>query len=296
MSASVRLQGGGLSAEISTLGAELMSLRDAEGREFLWQGDPASWARRAPVLFPNVGRLAGSALRHAGKGYPHPGGHGFAPTSDFTLAAHDAASCVLVLVADAATRAMYPFEFRLSVRFQLADGALIQIAQVENTDTQRIAASVGFHPGFQWPLPTSADKAREDHVVLFEKAEPAPVRRIADGLMVPAREPSPVVGRRLALHDGLFVKDAIIFDRPASRALWFGVEGRPGISVAFPDCPHLGLWMRPPAHYFCIEPWQGHSDPEGFTGEIFDKPGMIHLARGEGFERRLIIRPNAQQI
>ena len=54
--------------------------------------------------------------------------------------------------------------------------------------------------------------------------------------------------------------------------------------------------MRPPARYFCIEPWQGHSDPEGFTGEIFDKPGMIHLARGEGFERRLIIRPNAPQI
>lgn len=295
MSRSIALRADGLSAEISTLGAELMSLRDAQGREFLWQGDPASWARRAPVLFPNVGRLSGSALRHAGKSYPHAGGHGFAPTSDFALASHDAASCVLVLAADPATRAMYPFEFRLSIRFTLADGALTQVAQIENTDTQRIAASFGFHPGFQWPLPTSADARREDHVVLFDKAEPAPVRRIVNGLLTEAREPSPVSGRRLALHDGLFVKDAIIFDQPASRALWFGVEGRLGVAVAFPDCPHLGLWMRPPARYFCIEPWQGYSDPEGFTGEIFDKPGMIHLAPGESFERRLVIRPNASQ-
>lgn len=289
------MRAGGLSAEISTLGAELMSLRDAQGREFLWQGDPASWARRAPVLFPNVGRLAGGALRHAGKSYPHAGGHGFAPTSDFALASQDAASCVLVLTADPATRAMYPFEFRLSIRFALADGALTQVAQVENTDTQRIAASFGFHPGFQWPLPTSADARREDHVVLFAEAEPAPVRRIVNGLLAELREPSPVVGRRLALHDGLFVKDAIIFDHLASRALWFGIEGRLGVAVAFPDCPHLGLWMRPPARYFCIEPWQGYNDPEGFTGEIFDKPGMIHLAPGESFERRLVIRPNAPQ-
>ena len=296
MSSAIRLRGGGLSAEISTLGAELMSLRDVDGREFLWQGDPASWARRAPVLFPVVGRLAGGALRHAGRSYPHAGGHGFAPTSDFAVASHDGASCVLSLTADAATRAMYPFEFRLTLRFTLADGALTQIALVENTDTQRIAASFGFHPGFQWPLPTSADAAREDHVVLFAKPEPTPIRRIVNGLLAHRREPSPVVGRRLALHDGLFVKDAIVFDQPASRALWFGVEGRPGVAVEFPDCPHLGLWMRPPSRYFCIEPWQGYNDPEGFAGEIFDKPGMIHLARGAAFERRLIIRPNAPQF
>ena len=45
-------------AEIDTMGAQLMSLRDALGTEYLWQGDPRYWAERSPLLFPMVGRCA----------------------------------------------------------------------------------------------------------------------------------------------------------------------------------------------------------------------------------------------
>ena len=44
-----------LTVEISSLGAELQSIKDANGNEYLWDGDPKYWARRSPLLFPIVG-------------------------------------------------------------------------------------------------------------------------------------------------------------------------------------------------------------------------------------------------
>ena len=41
-----------------THGADLCSIYDQRaGRENLWQGDPAVWNGRSPLLFPIVGRL-----------------------------------------------------------------------------------------------------------------------------------------------------------------------------------------------------------------------------------------------
>ena len=39
--------------------------------------------------------------------------------------------------------------------------------------------------------------------------------------------------------------------------------------------PTLGVWTKPKAGYICIEPWQGIADPEGYTGELRDKPGIV---------------------
>ena len=41
---------------------------------------------------------------------------------------------------------------------------------------------------------------------------------------------------------------------------------------------HAALWMRPGAPFLCLEAWTGYSDPEGFEGELKDKPGMRMLA------------------
>ena len=46
-----------LTVDISTIGAEMQSVREADGTERLWQGDPAFSAGRAPVMFPVCGGL-----------------------------------------------------------------------------------------------------------------------------------------------------------------------------------------------------------------------------------------------
>ena len=42
---------------ISSVGAEIQSVRAKDGKEYIWQGDPAYWNKHAPVLFPICGRL-----------------------------------------------------------------------------------------------------------------------------------------------------------------------------------------------------------------------------------------------
>ena len=81
-----------LSAEISATGAELVRLQDRAGADLLWDGDPAVWNGRSPLLFPIVGEVKGNRLNVAGKAC-EIGRHGFARTSTFALVGSDAASC-----------------------------------------------------------------------------------------------------------------------------------------------------------------------------------------------------------
>ena len=52
MSERLTLTSEHLRVAVSSKGAELHSVLDKDHREWLWQGDPGSWSRRAPVLFP----------------------------------------------------------------------------------------------------------------------------------------------------------------------------------------------------------------------------------------------------
>ena len=38
-----------LTVEVSSHGAELQSIKNAEGHEYLWQGDEKYWPRRSPA-------------------------------------------------------------------------------------------------------------------------------------------------------------------------------------------------------------------------------------------------------
>src|SRR3569833_4126922 len=59
---------GQISASIKADGAELRSLKNAEGVELLWQAGP-EWPRHAPLLFPIVGEVGGEQIRVRGKVY-----------------------------------------------------------------------------------------------------------------------------------------------------------------------------------------------------------------------------------
>ena len=50
-----------LCVRVSSLGAELRSVRGADGTEYLWQGDERFWRGRATNIFPYVGRLTGDS-------------------------------------------------------------------------------------------------------------------------------------------------------------------------------------------------------------------------------------------
>jgi galactose mutarotase-like enzyme len=267
-----------LSAAVDPLGAQLSLLRDAAGRDLVWDGDPAFWSGRAPLLFPIVGALAGGRYR-LGTKYYSLSRHGFARNCQFEVLEAAASTAAFRLRADESTLALYPFHFELEVRFEL-QGALLSVSScVRNPGAAALPASFGFHPALRWPLPYG--RPRAEHSILFAMDEPAPVRRLnAQGLLVPQSQPTPVQQRRLLLHDEMFRADALILDQLRSRELRYGAPGGPQLRIAFSNTPFLGVWTKPGAPFICIEPWHGIADPQGFTGDFSSKPGLFLVPPG----------------
>lgn len=273
---------GGFSAAIRALGAELTSLRDDRGAEWLWQAGP-EWRRHAPVLFPIVGRLAGDRLRHAGREHRLTQ-HGFARDRYFAWVRRDGNRCRLRLTDDAASRAAFPFGFVLELDYVLAGPRLTVTAILSNPDAEPLPCALGAHPAFRWPLPHGpAEKAA--HRLVLERAEVGPLRRLRDGLLRPEPEPPPFAGPAWPLSPALFAGDALILPGLASRAARFEAPGR-GLTLSWEGYRDLGLWSKPEgADFLCIEPWYGMASPEGWEGDFVDKPGLMLLAPGES--RRL---------
>lgn len=279
------LSNGRVTATIKADGAELCSLRDINGQEVLWQAGP-EWSRHAPILFPIVGRLKGDVLRHRGQSYAMTQ-HGFARDMRFTWTAQDAESCSLSLHDTDATRAKFPFAFRLDVTYRVQGDELAVVYEITNTGDEMMPASIGAHPAFAWPLPGADDKA--SHTIVFSDAEPAPIRRLEDGLLKLQSQPTPVEGGALSLSESLFVEDAVVIDQLASTSLRYMAPGAPTIDFAWEGFHQLGLWSKPSgAPFLCIEPWLGYASPENFDGEFAKKPGVIHIAVGE--TRRFVQR------
>lgn len=289
--ATLTIGNGTLSAAVSTHGAELASIRTADGAEWLWQGDPAWWTGRAPVLFPIVGRVENGIITVGGRPYPITT-HGFARGSDFDVAESKPEALRLRLVDSDATRTQYPFAFRLDLVFAVEGGTLIARAEVTNAGTGRMPFSLGFHPAFRWPLPGGEGMP---HRVRLEKPEEPPTVRLGEKLMTaPGHQPTVFRNGRYAPAAGDFAGDAVILDGLASRAATFGVDGGPEVAVTFADFPTLGIWQKPGAPYLCLEPWQGLTPLLGASEAIEDRPGIVWLEPGATRSFTMTITPRGK--
>lgn len=267
-----------LSAQINPFGAELWRLQDAAGRDLLWDGDPAWWTGRAPLLFPIIGRLPGDRFEHEGRVYELPK-HGFARRRAFEVLRQEPTLASFRLTADVETMAAYPFDFILEVLFEVCGPKLSMTARVANHGSAPMPGTFGFHPAFRWPLPEAG--ARADHAIEFARDEPAALRRLgADGLLARTPFPSPIEGRRLPLRDEHFVDDALVFEHGANHSLRYGGSQGPSLTISWKGLPHLGVWTKPGAPYICIEPWHDLPAETGAPSVLTDRPALFTLAPG----------------
>jgi galactose mutarotase-like enzyme len=152
-----------------------------------------------------------------------------------------------------------------------------------------LPAAVGGHPAFNWPILPGV--AQEEHELRFARNETAPIHGVSAGLLTAAVHPSPVVDRVIALRPELFAEDALVFTELASRSVRFSGHDTPVIEMAWEGFEHLGIWSKPTgADFLCIEPWHGYPSPEGFTGDLPEKPGMMLLPPGTQRELQWTVR------
>jgi len=284
----ITLTDGDARATIALLGAEARTWRIA-GRDLLWPGDAAIWSDISPILYPVVGWTRDGA-RVEGMQFPL-GLHGFARFETFAVEVAGPEFARLSLTDNERTRALYPFQFALVLEYRLSFDTLEVAIEVANPGVRPAPYACGLHPGFRWPLGAAG---RAGALVRFEKAERAEVPRIEPGGLVgKTMRPVPLQGRDLPLSDALFANDALCFLNCASRSLAFIDASGASITMEFPDFPHAALWTRPGAPFICLEAWTGYSDPDGFTGDLSEKPGMRALEPGTRarHEARYVFRP-----
>ncbi|BBK39037.1 aldose 1-epimerase [Allostella sp. ATCC 35155] len=279
----ILLESGPAHAAISPRGAEPVAWR-VRDVPLLWTVDPAWWARTAPVLFPVVGWSRDGHVRIDGVRRPMPV-HGFAPAAGFDVVEQAADRVRLELTDGPATRASYPFRFRLSVEWHLSADRLAAVVTVGNPGNRPLPFAVGLHPGFCWPL---AGAPRAGHRVRFARPERAEVPVIAPGgLFSDRRRPVPIAADGvLELDDRLFASEALCFLDAASRRMRYENGRGQAIIVDAPDFPHVVLWSRPGAPFLSVESWTGHGDPEGFAGELCERPSIRLLAPGASVHHR----------
>jgi len=275
MSTTVTLKNSTLTAEISTLGAELISVKGMTGEPLLWYGDPKWWEGHAPLLFPICSSLKNGRYTHGGKSYALPQ-HGFGKKSEFVLVEAEEDYACFRLTDSEETRAVYPFAFELTVEYFLVGPSLDVTYTVKNTGGETMYYSIGAHEGFSLP------EGVEAYEVVFDETETL-ASCVLDGPVL-SHEATPVLenSRILPLKEEYFAIDALIFETLASRGLTLRrrTDGR-FFRVEFPDFDHLLIWQPQGAPFVCIEPWTGMPDYTDVSGILSEKPYITPLPAGE---------------
>lgn len=278
------LENARLRVEIADLGAELMSVYDKKNEtELLFNGDPAYWKRRAPILFPNVGKVFGGAMKINGKTYP-AAQHGFARDSVFTLVTAGETHALYLLKSSAETLEKYPFDFELSVSYILCKDMLKVHWCVKNLSDAPMYFTIGGHPAFCFANPSDS---KEDYCLEFPNRTFLEYILLdpASGTAIPDKKYLlPLKDHRLALSDALFANDAMIFDDAQIDVVWLcAKDGSRRVGMQCENFPNYGIWSVKGAPFVCLEPWMGRADNLGFDAELSEKPGVNIVEPGGMF-------------
>ena len=246
---------------VDTHGAELSSIiNKKENKEILWQGDPAFWGRKSPVLFPVVGKYKNGKTTYEGKEYSL-GQHGFARDSEFALVEKTDNKISFELLSSEDTLAKHPFNFRLICSFELKNNKIIVGWKVVNTDNKKICFSIGAHPAFY---------CKKGETVLSMNGENINYNLInSDGLYTPQKYD---VESEFVLDDNIFDNDALIIENSGVTEVSLIDNDKKYLTMKF-QAPLFGIWSptKKNAPFVCIEPWYGRCDAADFNGDITER-------------------------
>ncbi len=283
-----------LTVVISDAGAELQSVRSADGTEYLWQADPAIWDGKAPNIFPYVARLTDGKYTVNGQEYSMKI-HGF--VQYMTLQVEQLQEDSVTFRIDGNTegvREQYPFDFVYRIKYALTGNTLVTTTAVENHEEQRIYFGLGGHPGFNVPLEEGL--AFEDYYLEFD--QPSRPSRIGftETCFLTGQDMPYLLedDRRLALHHDMFDEDAIVLKHAPRRVRLMSEKGTKSVTVSYPDFQYIGFWHMPKlnAPYVCIEPWSSLPSRDGIVEEFSQQSDLIGLDGGKTYENAWTIEIN----
>lgn len=287
----ITLRKDGLEARADPMGGELVSLRDGAD-EYIWNGDPAYWSGRNPVLFPIVGALRDGTVQ-VGQKVCHMARHGFARRKEFAVAAQGEDFVEFRLREDPETLEQYPFPFVLTVRHTLTEDGFETRFGVENPGVEDMPFCIGGHTAFRCPV--RPGERFEDYNLVFEKREDAWALLPGEGgcLSPERREYFLPDTDTIPLQHQVFDRvDTLIFEGLRSRTVRLVHKDGHGVEMDFGAFPMVAFWTMPGvnAPYICIEPWQGCGAFEQESGQFSDKRHCVTLKSGGRWQAAYRVR------
>lgn len=275
-----------LRVSVQARGAELTSVFHKQlGLEYLWDGNPAFWAKHSPVLFPIVGGLKENTYFYKNISYQLPR-HGFAREKHFSVVEQTGTSISFSLTDDEETLIVYPFQFELRIVYTLEESTLTVGYEVKNRMNEDMYFSIGAHPAFKVPL-VEATSYEDYHLRLGSSGTIERWTVSPDGLI----EDTPVPFLRndsiIGLKKELFFHDALVFkDLPGNLISLRSSKHEHGLDFYFDEFPYMGIWAAKNADFVCIEPWCGIADSVRSDQQLKHKEGIIKLDGREEFNRK----------
>jgi len=278
---NIQLQSNALQISINTFGAELYSIKNTPGLEYIWQANKEIWPRHAPVLFPIVGKLKDNAYTISHTPF-NLNQHGFARDKEFELISQSKTSCCLQLLSDEASKKHFPFDFIFEIAYELLEDKLITHYKIINPSSNDLPFSVGAHPGFNCPI--EKNETFEDYYLQFEASEYT-LTELSNGLRLNTGKKLHLADSKLFLNKELFDKDALVFENSQISALTLrSKKSNRFIKMECQNWPYFGIWTKKDCREFiCLEPWYGIADSANTNQDFAKKDGIIHLAPKKEF-------------
>jgi len=278
----VLIENSELIVEINEAGAELNRIYNKKTKiDYLWSGDPKFWGRKAPILFPIVGKLKSNRMIYKGNEYHMPQ-HGFARDSHFRIEESGLTKTVFSFKSDETTKKMFPFDWSLFIEYNIKHNELeVKTKVINDSNSEYLYFSIGYHPAFC--VPFDENLKFEDYSIHFNADEKSERWLIKDGLIDTATELAFDNGI-LPLDYGIFEKDALVFKGLKSNEIQImSQNSKHGISFSFNEFPYVGIWSKPGSAFVCIEPWHGIADNIKSNGDFTLKEGILKLDPGNDF-------------
>ncbi|MBR6789338.1 MAG: aldose 1-epimerase family protein [Oscillospiraceae bacterium] len=280
----ITLNNGIMTAVINTYGAELKSLKDSDGFEYIWDGSDASyWNRSAPFLFPNVGKVPGGKTIIKGQEYELPQ-HGFCRDMEWEAVQVTPFSAFFTLRSNEETLKKFPFAFTVVLKYILEGRNLKMEFEVNNTGDEEMMYCFGTHPAILVPFQNSPGSGFEDYSVIFECPEERgnPLYSVEAGAIDLGNRGNFMADSRTInlKYDVFEAIDTIIYDKVDSRKVTLH-DNNTGkeLVVRYGNMDMIAFWTpRSTAPFLCVEPWQGCSTTVGEDGTFADKFGVQTLA------------------
>lgn len=264
---------------INSRGAEQESL-NVDGKEYIRSRDEF-WNRKAPILFPIVGKLKDLKTKINGEIYSM-GQHGFARDREFKLLNETEKSLEFILTWDDESLKIYPFKFNLVVKYTISENKLSVDIKIINVDTQDIYFNVGGHPGFR--LPMEEGLKFSDYSVEFECMETfnAPEVDAPTGTLNFNKLTEWKDIKVINLDYKYFEVDAIVAPHLKSRSVKLTHNDK-GIKFDYYGFNTLAIWTKPNAPFVCLEPWLGYADRTDSDFEYVHKDDIVRLKKNEDY-------------